>query len=544
MVTKRIVNVFEIRRIENLLLVFILIISPVLAFYNLEYNPRPWHDEGSYLALAKTLVEDGIYAVRNAGEYQTFGPVQSLGPTVILPIAWVFRYFGVGLVQGRVVSAAFLLLTLIIFTVTANALFGRRVAILAYFLVLGSPAAGILIFGRPVLGEVAAFGLFLSGYLLWRKGISSRNYWFSALSGLLFGAAILTKSQYLLMISATYFFSVLIDWAYYKTGSFGHNVLSAIPAYLIFAIWTGWQINYYGAIEFQENIAKLSELAGVTTGFNFRTTIEAFRYLFGEGSGYFYFYWGLPAVVWSILLVAKRETSNYTKSFLVIFTVVWLVYFTFWIIPWSRYILPAAAVVGILTAKLILDILESLVVPIKSSIKRMIRKEYPLFNPQGGLLLGALVACITVGFASFYQFQKTVRSDVLDKIGAEKEVLYSPAQFQTPHLAAQYLNENIPHSLTIETWERELSVLTDHRYHFPDQSLLAQSDRAIYLGQTSNYRLGAEYFKAYDPKYLVLGWYTRFNQIYDMEYVEKHATLIASIGEGDWRYDFYRFEIP
>src|SRR6476620_1475724 len=88
-----------------LILIGLLPILFFLIFYNLGTNPRPWHDEGTYLDLARTLAEDGVYAVRNSDGYQTFGAIQSVGPTVIVPIALSFKLFGTGIIQGRAVTA-------------------------------------------------------------------------------------------------------------------------------------------------------------------------------------------------------------------------------------------------------------------------------------------------------------------------------------------------------------------------------------------------------------------------------------------------------
>ena len=135
----------SLRRVgwEKAILAVLIVTAPFLAFYNLGTNPRPWHDEGSYLSLAKTLVQDGVYAVRSAEGYQTFGAVQSVGPTVLLPIALSFKLWGVGLLQGRVVAAIFLLLTLAIFYASGHILFGRRTALFAVILLLASQAVWV-----------------------------------------------------------------------------------------------------------------------------------------------------------------------------------------------------------------------------------------------------------------------------------------------------------------------------------------------------------------------------------------------------------------
>ena len=79
---------------EKIILLGFIIGLPILVFYNLGINPRPWHDEGANLGLARTLAEDGVYASRNSDGYQTFGAVQSIGPTVVVPVAISHKLFG------------------------------------------------------------------------------------------------------------------------------------------------------------------------------------------------------------------------------------------------------------------------------------------------------------------------------------------------------------------------------------------------------------------------------------------------------------------
>jgi 4-amino-4-deoxy-L-arabinose transferase-like glycosyltransferase len=186
-------------RWEIAILAALIVLAPFLAFHNLDTNPRPWHDEGSYLSLAKTLVQDGVYAVRSSEGYQTFGAAQSVGPTVLLPVALSFKLWGVGLLQGRVVAAVFLLLTLGIFFASGHTLFGRRTALFAVILLLASQAVGFLLYGRPAFGEVPALGFLLAGWFVWARGVRANRWWLYLLSGLLVGAAMVTKSQYVIV---------------------------------------------------------------------------------------------------------------------------------------------------------------------------------------------------------------------------------------------------------------------------------------------------------------------------------------------------------
>ena len=96
----------------------------------------------------------------------------------------------------------------------------------------------------------------------------------------------------------------------------------------------------------------------------------------------------------------------------------------------------------------------------------------------------------------------------------------------------------------IETWERELGILTNHNYHYADQSMLAKIDNALYRGGDQNYSLGADYFNSVHPRYVVVGWFGRLYNVYDSDYLNKNARIIASFGDGDWRYDVYRMNSP
>ncbi|MCC7353661.1 MAG: glycosyltransferase family 39 protein, partial [Anaerolineae bacterium] len=235
-----------------------------LLFYNLEYNPRPWHDEGALLSVSRTLVEDGVYAGRSSDGYQTFGAVQSVGPTVLLPIALSFKLFGIGLVQGRVVVATYALLALALLYVVGQELFGRRIALVGVFLLLGSPAVAYLLLGRQVVGDAPALAFFLGGWLAWSRGIQTGRHQHYLIAGLLLGAAMVTKSQYILMGFGTLAILGLLDLVFYRQKKIGAFLIVGVVAGVCLVAWWGWQLAYYGTDTFRENAAKLSSLAAGT----------------------------------------------------------------------------------------------------------------------------------------------------------------------------------------------------------------------------------------------------------------------------------------
>ena len=60
----------------------------------------------------------------------------------------MFRLFGVGLLQGRLIIATYTLITLHLFYFTGKKLFGELAAIIATITLIGSPAVLLLLYGE------------------------------------------------------------------------------------------------------------------------------------------------------------------------------------------------------------------------------------------------------------------------------------------------------------------------------------------------------------------------------------------------------------
>lgn len=50
---------------EKIAAVVVLALAALCMFYNLDLNPRPWQDEGSAAGIAKSLVQNGVYAIKS-----------------------------------------------------------------------------------------------------------------------------------------------------------------------------------------------------------------------------------------------------------------------------------------------------------------------------------------------------------------------------------------------------------------------------------------------------------------------------------------------
>jgi hypothetical protein len=130
-----------------------------------------------------------------------------------------------------------------------------------------------------------------------------------------------------------------------------------------------------------------------------------------------------------------------------------------------------------------------------------------------------------------YSLQSAIRTDILARADGSQK-------------AAAYLTEHVAQTAVIETWEHELNILTDRRFHFPDLALLAKTHIAVYRGGPRTYTLGLPYFQQYRPTYLVIGWAARQTGLYDPGILAQHARHLTTIGDGERRYDIYQLDLP
>lgn len=523
---------------ERIILLGLLVGIPLMLFHNIDINPRPWHDEGIYLTLARTLAEDGVYAVHNSDGYQTFGAVQSVGPTVIVPVALVYRYFGVNILNGRIVVAIYTLIALLLFFLVGQRLFDCWTAIVGLIFLLTAPAVRILIYGREVLGEVPGFAFFLAGYLMYVKALSMHKPVWILLAGIFFGAAIVTKNQYLIIIPGTMGVMAILDVVFFRQGLWKKIVLITILAICCGVAWQVWQLNYYGIELYMDNLSKMRELASITNGFNNKIAISGIRALMGNDSGHFYLFWGFPALGYMVILSTKRNLQYFIKATLVVFTLLWLGYFMFWSIPWHHYGLPAMALVALFVAKLYIDIARNFQPYLLPAIRKHAPNSFTGINSI--LILGSVVGIFSYTMWAGYNLQQYIRSDVMDRIGNSAADLRSPPQLQNPRDVAAYLQNNISSSEIIETWERELGILTNLTYHYPDQSMLIYTHNTLYRGGETNYLLGEDYLNKSKADYVVIGWFARSFPIYDMNYIQQNSKLVKSVGTGNYSYDIYQ----
>ena len=453
-----------------------------LALWNLPYAPRTWFDEGSHLHVPKTLVRYGVYADISSEGFRYYGPTVGIGPTVMLPIAAVFQIVGVGLAQGRLVISVYLALALVMAYILARRLHGPRVALLALALLLASRTwsyDGAIEYGRQVLGEIPGVAFLLLGALGWvaavrsaqqRAALISRHSAYCLLSGLGFGLALVTKNQFALIVPLALALCALLDWRYYRAGSWRLRLLPLLVACGCFAAWMLVQLQFLGPGGFGANLAQTRQAAGgAIFVFDAHAALRALKYLAQPYGALL-----LPALLYALYRCRARTSQALAALPVALLPALWLLWYIT-SLGWPRYAFPAVALGALTTAQLLAD------------AYGWLRARRPQLAPW-------LVVYTSLAVA-------------LPLALSARGVLSPDTSAQQ---MAVYLNANVPTAALVETWEPELGLLTDHRYHYPPIQLLDTAVRHAWLGGPPLRYDGL----ADAPPYVVVGSFGAWTNVY------------------------------
>ncbi len=475
---------------EQAALVALVLLAALLALVNLPYAPRTWFDEGSHLHVPATLVRYGVYADISSEGFRYFGPTIGVGPTVMLPIALAFKLTGIGLVQARLVIVLYLALALLTLYLLARRLHGARVALLALLLVLASRTLrfeGMLEYGRQVLGEVPGVALLSLGLLAYTHGIfnPARSRSYALIAGLAFGLALVTKNQFVLIVPPTLALLALLDWLYFRAGSWWLRLAPPAIAVACFGAWMVIMLTFFGPDGFAANFAKTRQAAG---GAIFVFEIDAMRralvYLAQVYGGLL-----VPGLAYSLWRSRERSPQALAELAPTLMAALWLTWFI-GSLGWARYAFPAVILAALAVARLAVDLIGAL---------RTRRLALPV-----GLVAAYL------GLA------------ILAPIGLTARTVLSPDD--SAQRMAGYLKASVPQDRIIETWEPEFGVLSDHRYHYVPTELLDSAVRNVWSdGPPVSYDgLAAE------PPYVLTGPFSAYTNIYSAATLEREYAVVFS----------------
>ncbi|MCS6841314.1 MAG: hypothetical protein RMJ54_18360 [Roseiflexaceae bacterium] len=463
--------------------------------WNLE-GPEFWWDEGWTLSVARNFVERGHYGRLLDGQPAPGGLEAS--PVVTLPIALSFQVFGAGLWQGRLVSLICAAAAITLMVVLAARIYNQTVAwgTLGVLLLLSAhPQLNALLTGRQVLGEMPMLLFLISGYLCLDAALRGRALWIVP-TAVLWPLALFAKAQ-------TFPF-----WLVSLAGATGVALL--LRRWRAAALVAGGMALTFLARPWVAQIVTLP-IAGRTlpgtvisgiydvTAFvpNLPNRIFALQMILIGG---------IPALL-GLIDAARRllndaraaRAPGHSHDTLILRAALiglagsWFAWFALLSVGVPRYLFPAIFVASLFTSVLLRNltqgfrpafVVERLVAPLRA---RHLTRE------SAGVWLATLLVATTLPLTLLSYWQ------------------HFTANERAVFRVAAFLNTQTPPDVLIETYESELHVLLDRRYHYPPDQVHVELNRRSLLGQDTP----VEYDPlAANPTHLVVGRFASGNGLY------------------------------
>lgn len=477
----------------------------MLAFVNLSDYPKMWFDEGIHLHVPKAVVNYGVYADCSSDGFRYYGPTLSVGPTVMLPVAFALWIGGVGVWQARAVMALYLVLAIVAFFALARRVENPRFAWVATALLLASPGVDIVWLGRQLLGEVPGLLFLVLGLIVWLDGWPAASLRRLALAGLLFGLAVVTKYQFLILLGPGLVLACAADRLYYRQLAPVSFLVPLAITVVCFAAWQAIGIVYLGPSVASENLKLMAAAtAGAAASFSADQMRRAAEYLLD-----FRLYASLllPALAYTLFRAVARDRRSQMWTTLLCFVLPGFCWFVTMSIGWPRYAFAAAAVGALMVARLLGDLTGG-------------------FRWRGLRGAGRPNSAVpaALGLTAWLWLVLAVAPGIA--MSAHRVLFPPPNHAQA---MAMYLDRHVPRTALVETWEPEMGFLTDHRYHYPPPALLIDAVAFIWTGGPP---LAARYDFLDDahPDYVLEGEFARWVKLYPDAVLEQGYRLETEIG--------------
>ena len=419
---------------------------------------------------------------------------------MILPVALAYKLFGVSLLSGRLVAGAYLVLAFLALFLGARRLWGSATGLLA--VTLAFLGTDVLYWGRSVLGDIPALGLFLCATCFLIRGLESRSLWPLFWGGIFLGLAFNAKEFYGLACLPPLVLLVRQHWR--DKRRLGLSVLAfsvgaALPPLAYLALKAVILGSLTGAIlHFLEQKRLLCHefFTPLTIG---RIYPESLLFLVQDPL----FWLGCLGVGW----IWKKETPSPGVRLWIWNFILWsAVYLT--AVYWHRFALPGLFLACPLGAYFLLKVAA--------------RLTSGVFRPAPRWLAPGIIAAFLV------LFYPVVGLDFF------KQTLI--CRGSAPSRLVQYLRTHVPAACLIETPEYELAFLDDdHRIHLMPSYYFVEStpDRVALL----NPRKQPYEFNRVGADVLILGSFGKsvFKQVYPPALINREWRRIARV---DY-YDIY-----
>jgi 4-amino-4-deoxy-L-arabinose transferase-like glycosyltransferase len=485
----------------------------MLMFYRLDGFATLRHDEGSYLHVAKNYALHGIYADSSSEGYRFTGPVVSTGPTVIVPIALLYKLFGVSMPLARVVIVIYGCGMIAALYWLGCVLANARLAVVATGLALLSPGLDFFYYSRHVLGEVPGLFFVLTGLALWLYR-DRHSTWSLVGVGVLMGLASITKNQYAVFVLPSLGLAWIVDRVWHRQRNWRYGLIPIVIAGLIYLVWTYYVLFLLGA-NMRNPQQDLEELRSAgQSGFlvlQAQTIGDNLYRITGDKV-----YGGLfvAAVLYGFTLSYHRDKDSQKWSTLWIFLVTSAGFYVV-SVGWDRFAVPAITFSAFFVAHLLYRLTDGYHID-WNALRQSVLDKRELKQRELVYLIVISFGVVAVALPLFRTVSNTMASG--DRV---------------PYQVADYIANNIPQDTLIETWEMELGVISDHTFHYPPQVIESYSNVDFRSGPTGKELYD---FRDYvDPGYVIVGPFGKMTGIYTPERLENYQ-LVQSIGT----YDIYK----
>jgi hypothetical protein len=428
----------------------------------------------------------------------------------MLPVAAVFKVFGIGLMQARLVMALYLLAAVYVFYLLVSHVSAKPVAWIALVLLLTSRGVLFLEYGRQLLGEVPGFFFLVLALYLWFSKWGEHSSKRLTLIGIFFGLAMITKYQYLLFLAPMLILSWGLNITYYKTTTHRNFLIPGITAAGCFGIWQVLTLQYLGPATMTENLALL-QASAEGAAFNINPE-QIIANLNGLSTRAVYLEALLPALIFGFLNSTPRTSQAQKFNILFILILLNLIWFVLASIGWIRYAFLGLALSSVFIALFFHNLTDG-------------------FKFENGK--GFVRSIFEVKNAARFALTLWLAFIIVIPLSKNLVEIAFPGDDNAKRMA-EYIQQNVPSTAIIETWEPEMGFFTEHAYHYPPNALLAIAVDQVYYGgePVQNHY---DFIQTEKPEYLLLGEFSKWTSIYPEKSIQQNYELVQSFGE----YDLY-----
>lgn len=486
--------------VRLLLTGLVIALSLFLLLYHLSDYPRPWYDEGSHLHVAKNFALHGVYADSSSEGYRAFGPAIGVGPTVMLPVAALFRLAGVSIPLARLVIVAYSMLTLLVLYFMVQRLADWRYALLAVVLLLVVPSIGYAHYSRTVVGEVPGIFFFLAALGLWLHP-RGRSIGGLLIVGILIGLSTITKNQFAFFILPALFLCWIADLIWYKQRGWRYFVIPGLISGLMFGLWLFIVVVKLGqGNNFSENLATLRTAgAGAFIVIDKESIPRAISLITGVGV---YGAMFIPAFIYGVLTSLPRNQQGQDRGIISIFLIVSTALFLA-SLGWDRYAFGPVVLVVIFVVLMIRDL--TAMMNLKgASWWQSARAGNTSALVVGALIIGWFAIAVLIPIYNRYRDMSTQADG-------------------DPYQVAEWVKANIPADALIETWEQEMGVLTDNKIHYPPQLVLAYAVAQEW--QHGPAAVDFYDFRTENPDYIIRGPFGVYTGLYPEDRLNEYKVI-------------------